>query len=309
MFGLCATIAKLILRLIQRERVFGYARARFFKEVFLMVDFQQKSNYSIDDLIEIVKLLRGKGGCPWDREQTHESIKADFIEETCEAIEAIDLKDTELLREELGDVLLQVVFHCRLEEEVGSFRFEDICDGICKKLIVRHPHVFGSVQADNTDQVLKNWDAIKMQTKGQESYTDTLTSVAKSLPALMRAQKVGKRAMRAGMDFRTAQDAIDCIANEKAELDAAVANGDKKNIEEELGDLLFSCVNAARHLGVDAELALKASTEKFINRFSVTEELTKAEGLNMKELPIEELDLYWDKAKSIINNTEENNND
>ena len=274
-----------------------------------MVDFQQKSNYSIDDLIEIVKLLRGEGGCPWDREQTHESIKADFIEETCEAIEAIDLKDTELLREELGDVLLQVVFHCRLEEEVGSFRFEDICDGICKKLIVRHPHVFGSVQADNTDQVLKNWDAIKMQTKGQESYTDTLTSVAKSLPALMRAQKVGKRAMRAGMDFRTAQNAIDCIANEKAELDAAVANGDKKNIEEELGDLLFSCVNAARHLGVDAELALKASTEKFINRFSVTEELTKAEGLNMKELPIEELDLYWDKAKSIINNTEENNND
>ena len=274
-----------------------------------MVDFQQKSNYSIDDLIEIVKLLRGEGGCPWDREQTHESIKADFIEETCEAIEAIDLKDTELLREELGDVLLQVVFHCRLEEEVGSFRFDDICDGICKKLIVRHPHVFGSVQADNTDQVLKNWDAIKMQTKGQESYTDTLTSVAKSLPALMRAQKVGKRAMRAGMDFRTAQDAIDCIANEKAELDATVANGDKKNIEEELGDLLFSCVNAARHLGVDAELALKASTEKFINRFSVTEELTKAEGLNMKELPIEELDLYWDKAKSIINNTEENNND
>ena len=274
-----------------------------------MVDFQQKSNYSIDDLIEIVKLLRGEGGCPWDREQTHESIKADFIEETCEAIEAIDLKDTDLLREELGDVLLQVVFHCRLEEEVGSFRFDDICDSICKKLIVRHPHVFGSVQADNTDQVLKNWDAIKMQTKGQESYTDTLTSVAKSLPALMRAQKVGKRAMRAGMDFRTAQDAIDCIANEKAELDAAVANGDKKNIEEELGDLLFSCVNAARHLGVDAELALKASTEKFINRFSVTEELTKAEGLNMKELPIEELDLYWDKAKSIINNTEENNND
>jgi len=228
-----------------------------------MVDFQQKSNYSIDDLIEIVKLLRGEGGCPWDREQTHESIKADFIEETCEAIEAIDLKDTELLREELGDVLLQVVFHCRLEEEVGSFRFEDICDGICKKLIVRHP------QADNTDQVLKNWDAIKMQTKGQESYTDTLTSVAKSLPALMRAQKVGKRAMRAGMDFRTAQDAIDCIANEKAELDAAVANGDKKNIEEELGDLLFSCVNAARHLGVDAKLPQKNSSTAFLLRKSL----------------------------------------
>ena len=274
-----------------------------------MVDFQQKSNYSIDDLIDIVRLLRSEGGCPWDREQTHESIKSDFIEETYEAIEAIDLNDTALLREELGDVLLQVVFHCRIEEETDSFRFDDVCDEVCKKLIIRHPHVFGDVSADTTDQVLKNWDAIKMKTKGQETYTDTLNSVAKSLPALMRAQKVGKRAMRAGMDFRCAQDAIDCISNEKAELDAAVASGNMQNIEEELGDLLFSCVNAARHLGVDAELALKASTEKFIKRFSITEELTKAEDLDMKELPIEELDLYWNKAKSIINNTEENKND
>ena len=132
-----------------------------------MVDYQQKKHYSIDDLIEIVKLLRGEGGCPWDREQTHESIRSDFIEETCEAIEAIDLKDTELLREELGDVLLQVVFHCRIEEENGTFRFDDVCDEICKKLIIRHPHVFGDVLADTTDQVLKNWDAIKMKTKGQ----------------------------------------------------------------------------------------------------------------------------------------------
>ena len=274
-----------------------------------MVDFNKKEKYDIDDLLEIMRLLRAPGGCPWDAEQTHMSIKKDLIEETYEVIEAINKDDKELMTEELGDLLMQVVFHSQMEQEAGNFDFGDVTDGICKKLIERHPHVFGSVQADNTNQVLKNWDAIKMQTKGQESYTDTLTSVAKSLPALMRAQKVGKRAMRAGMDFRTAQDAIDCIANEKAELDTAVANGDKKNIEEELGDLLFSCVNAARHLGVDAELALKASTEKFINRFSVTEELTKAEGLNMKELPIEELDLYWDKAKSIINNTEENNND
>lgn len=266
-----------------------------------MVEYQQKKNYSIDDLIDIVRLLRGEGGCPWDREQTHESIRSDFIEETCEAIEAIDLKDTELLREELGDVLLQVVFHCRIEEETGSFTFDDVCDEICKKLIIRHPHVFGDVLADNTDQVLKNWDAIKMKTKGQETYTDTLNSVAKSLPALMRAQKVGKRAMRAGMDFNCAEDAIACISNEKAELDAAVAAGDKQNIEEEIGDLLFSCVNAARHLGVDAEQALKNSTEKFIKRFSVTEELTKNEGLNMKDLSIEELDVYWDKAKEQIN--------
>lgn len=270
-----------------------------------MVEYQQKDKYSIGDLLDIVRLLRSEGGCPWDREQTHESIKSDFIEETCEAIEAIDLKDTELLREELGDVLLQVVFHCRIEEETNSFTFDDVCDEICKKLIIRHPHVFGEVKAETSDQVLKNWDAIKMETKGQERYTDTLTSVAKSLPALMRAQKVGKRAMRAGMDFRCAEDAVACIGNEKAELDAAIAKADKANIEEEIGDLLFSCVNAARHLGVDAELALKSATEKFIKRFSVTEELISSENIDMKTLPIEELDIYWDKAKTIINKTEE----
>ena len=274
-----------------------------------MVEYQQKEFYRIGDLVDIVRLLRGEGGCPWDREQTHKSIKSDLIEETCEVIEAIDLEDKALLREELGDVLLQVVFHCRIEEETESFNFDDVCDEICKKLIIRHPHVFGDVTANTTDQVLKNWDAIKMETKGQEKYTDTLTSVAKSLPALMRAQKVGKRAMRAGMDFRCAEDAVACISNEKAELDAAIANGDKANIEEEIGDLLFSCVNAARHLGVDAEQALKDSTEKFIKRFSVTEELVSAENIDMKELPIEELDTYWDKAKSIICKTEERKND
>ena len=274
-----------------------------------MVEYQQKGHYSINDLLDIVRLLRSEGGCPWDREQTHQSIRSDLIEETCEVIEAIDLEDAELLREELGDVLLQVVFHCRIEEEQSSFKFDDVCDEVCKKLIIRHPHVFGDVTADTTDQVLKNWDAIKMETKGQERYTDTLTSVAKSLPALMRAQKVGKRAMRAGMDFRCAEDAVACIGGEKAELDAAIASGNKADIEEEMGDLLFSCVNAARHLGIDAELALKSATEKFIKRFSVTEDLVSEEKLDMKNLPIEELDIYWDKAKSIISKMEEQKND
>ncbi len=273
-----------------------------------MVEYQQKDRYSIGDLLDIVKLLRGEGGCPWDMEQTHESIKKDFLEETCEVIEAIELKDTALLREELGDVLLQVVFHTRIEEEKSAFNFDDVCDEVCKKLIVRHPHVFGEVTADTTDEVLKNWDSIKMETKGQETYTDTLASVAKTLPALMRAQKVGKRAMRAGMDFRCAEDAISCIVNEKAELDKAVSGGDQAEIEEEMGDLLFSCVNAARHLGIDAESALKSATEKFIKRFSVTEQLVKADDIDMKTLPIEKLDVYWEKAKTIIN-TEENKND
>lgn len=266
-----------------------------------MVEYQQKDNYSINDLLDIVRLLRSEGGCPWDIKQTHESIKNDFLEEVYETIEAIDCKNPAMLREELGDVLLQVVFHTRIEEEKSSFSFDDVCDEICKKLIVRHPHVFGEVKADSTDEVLKNWDEIKMQTKGQESYTETLTSIAKPLPALMRAQKVGKRAMRAGMDFSCAADAIACISAEKAELDKAVESGDRQNIEEELGDLLFSCVNAARHLGVDAELALKSSTEKFIKRFSLTEDLTRSDNLDMKNLSIEELDVYWEKAKNIIN--------
>lgn len=267
-----------------------------------MVDFQQKDYYNIDDLLEIVSLLRGEGGCPWDREQTHKSIKSEFIEEVCEAIEAIDLEDVELLKEELGDVLLQVVFHCRIEEENNSFAFDNVCDGICKKLIVRHPHVFGDTIVGSTDDVLKNWDSIKMETKGQETYSDTLNSVAKSLPSLMRAQKVGKRAMRAGMDFKSADDALSCIGSEKAELDEAIASGDKLKIEEELGDLLFSCVNAARHLGVDAELALKAATDKFIMRFSKTEELVSMDSLDMKELTIDELDVYWNKAKKFFKN-------
>lgn len=265
-----------------------------------MVNFQQKDFYNIEDLQKIVELLRSENGCPWDREQTHKSIKSDFIEEVCEAIEAIDLEDSELLCEELGDVLLQVVFHCRIETENGNFVFDDVCDEVCKKLIVRHPHVFGDVIVADTSDVLKNWDSIKKETKGQESYTDTLKSVAKSLPALMRAQKVGKRAMRAGMDFRTADDAVACIAAEKAEFDEALSQGDKDRIFEEFGDLLFSCVNAARHLGIDAEQALTASTEKFIRRFSKTEELVSLDLLNMPDLDIEQLDVYWEQAKKLL---------
>ncbi|MBQ8928636.1 MAG: nucleoside triphosphate pyrophosphohydrolase [Oscillospiraceae bacterium] len=262
-----------------------------------MVSYEQKAHYGIEDLREIVKLLRSPGGCPWDKEQTHTSIRNDFLEEAYEAVEAIDLLDMDLMREELGDVLLQVVFHCTLAEEEGAFGFEAVCDEICKKLIVRHPHVFGDVKAEDTDTVLKNWDAIKKETKGQETYADTLKSVARSLPALSRAQKVGKRAARAGMDFRDAKSAFDCVRAERAELDAAISTGDTAMMEEELGDLLFSCVNTARHLGIDAEQALTKATEKFTQRFAQTEQLVAADGKDMPELPIEELDLYWDRAK------------
>lgn len=267
-----------------------------------MVEYQFKERYDINDLREIMAILRSPEGCPWDREQDHKSIKSDFIEEVYEAIEAIELDDTDLLKEELGDVLLQVVFHCRIEEEKSSFSFDDICDELCKKLIIRHPHVFNNVSVSDSDEVLKNWDSIKKQTKGQTSYTETLTSVAKSLPALMRAQKVGKRAMRAGMDFNSVNDAIDCIKSETAELEEALVADNKEAIFEEFGDLLFSCVNTARHLGIDAEEAMTQATEKFIDRFAKTENLVRLSGADMKALSIEQLDVYWKKAKLIEEN-------
>ncbi|MGN1480779.1 nucleoside triphosphate pyrophosphohydrolase [Porcipelethomonas sp.] len=265
-----------------------------------MVEFEFKETYNIDDLLEIMAILRSPEGCPWDREQTHGSIRQDFIEEVYEAVEAIDLDDRELLREELGDVLLQVVFHCQIEKEKESFAFADICDELCKKLIVRHPHVFGQVTVADSGEVLKNWDSIKKETKGQKTYGDTLESVAKSLPALMRAQKLGKRAMRAGMDFKGVQDAFECVKSETSELEEAIAQGNQEHIEEELGDLIFSCVNTARHLGIDAEQALDKASEKFIKRFKETEKLVTLSGADMKALSIDELDAYWRQAKQNI---------
>lgn len=266
-----------------------------------MVDFVQKNSYNIDDLIEIIKILRSENGCPWDKVQTHETIRNDFIEEVYEAVEAIDLGDTELLREELGDVLLQVVFHCSIENDARNFSFDDVCNDICQKMIVRHPHVFGNITVSDTGEVLENWDKIKQKTKGQDCYAQTLESVAKSLPALMRAQKVGKRAGRAGMDFKSAEDSINCIKTEADELYEALKNGSQSEIEDELGDVLFSCVNTARLLGADAEQTLGKAVEKFIKRFSETEKLVRLNGIDdMKSLGIDELDVYWQKAKDSL---------
>lgn len=273
-----------------------------------MVEFEQKPQYKIADLQEIVRLLRTPEGCPWDREQTHTSIRNDFLEEAYEVADAIDLGDAALLREELGDVLLQVVFHCTLAQEEKHFVFDDVCDEVCKKLIVRHPHVFGDVQAEDTDTVLKNWDAIKKQTKGQKTYAETLESVAKSLPALARAQKVGKRAARAGMDFGDVAAAFDCVRAERAELQAAISDGNAAMMEEELGDLLFSCVNTARHLGIDAEQALTKATNKFIERFAAAEQLATADGREMSALTVTELDGYWENAKEAMRQAQQKSN-
>lgn len=257
----------------------------------------KKKAYTADDLVTIVELLRLPGGCPWDMEQTHTSIRNDLIEETYEVIEAIDKADYTLMREELGDVLMQVIFHSIMEEEAGRFTFDDVCDEVCKKLIVRHPHVFGNVDAETPEEVLRNWDAIKMQTKSQEQVADSVDDVAKSLPALMRAQKVQKRSAKSGMDFADAEAAAEKIPEELAELKAAMPSGDKDRLTEELGDLLFSVVNVARFIGVDAEEALTRATDKFSARFRRVEELAAERDIDMKTAPESLMDSLWEEIK------------
>lgn len=265
-----------------------------------MVEFKFKEKYDIDDLIEIMAILRMPGGCPWDAQQTHESIKTGLIEETYEVIEAINLQDKTLLQEELGDVLLQVVFHSQMEREIGSFDFSDVADGICKKLIERHPHVFGDVSVSGTEDVLSNWDDIKRKSKGQKTQGSSMLKVPKELPALMRAQKVQSKAKKAGFDWSSVDGAFEALESEIAELKRAISAGDADNIDEEFGDMLFSCVNIARFIDVDAELSLTRSNDKFISRFLVVEKLAKEREIDMKSSTIEELDKLWDEAKIIL---------
>lgn len=267
------------------------------KDMEMAVVFQEKDKYGMDDLLTIMRILRSPEGCPWDREQTHESIRTDFLEETHEALEAINNRDAAALEEELGDVLLQVVFHARIEEEKGVFSFDDVVDGICKKLVIRHPHVFGQTTVDSAGQVLQNWDAIKRKTKGGKSQADLLRSVPRTLPALMRAAKVQNRAKRVGFDWPDVSGAIEALDSEAAELKEAIAQGDAAHVEEELGDLLFSAVNVSRFLKTDAEQALTGATEKFIRRFAEVERLAEEEGLDMSASSLEKLDELWNRAK------------
>lgn len=267
----------------------------------IVLDYIKKDSYGFNDLVEIMKILRSPEGCPWDREQDHKSIRQNFIEETYEAIEAIDTEDSELLKEELGDVLLQVVFHSEIEQSQGGFDIDDVCDGVCKKLIVRHPHVFGDVVAETSDKVLTNWDNIKMKTKSQKTQSDAIDSVAKSLPALMRSTKVQQKAAKVGFDWDDVNGAMEKVSEELSELKEAVKSSDKENIHEELGDLLFAVVNVSRFLKEDSEKALYDACDKFAKRFRKVEELASEKNINMKEAGIEVLDELWDEAKKISN--------
>ena len=264
-------------------------------------EFVLKDKYNIDDLVAIIKVLRAPGGCPWDREQTHESIKKNFIEETYEVVEAINKQSTDMLREELGDVLLQIVLHSEMESENGNFSFDDVVNDIVQKLVVRHPHVFGEVVANNTAEALNSWDAVKLKTKGQKNQTESMLSVPRELPALMRAQKIQHKAAKIGFDWDYVGGAVDKLYEEIDELKTAMEQGKRFDIEDEFGDVLFSCVNIARFIDVDSEEALTASTDKFMSRFSLVEQMASEQGIDMKSSSIEELDRLWDKAKKIKN--------
>lgn len=261
------------------------------------MNFVFKDHYGMDDLLRIMEILRGEGGCVWDREQDHHTIRNNFIEETYEAVEAIDREDTDLLREELGDVLLQVVFHARMEEEAGGFSFSDVCDGICKKLVYRHPHVFGDVTVENSGQVLDNWDKLKKAEKHQQTAASTLEGVSKALPALVRAAKVQKRAGKVGFEYPALADALGDLRSEIAELEEALAKEDGDGVFEEMGDVLFSAANVSRLLKADPEEALTRSTEKFIRRFDRMEQAAISNDIELSECTIDELNDLWREAK------------
>lgn len=265
----------------------------------MIENFNFKERYNVNDLIDIVEILRSPGGCPWDIEQDHKSIRRDFLEETYEVIEAINKDDRDGLLEELGDVLLQVVFHTQIEREKNSFDLNDVADGVCKKMIERHPHVFGNVNATTSEQVLENWDVIKKQTKQQKSQTESMLSIPREFPALMRADKVQKKAAKVGFDWDSVDGALQKVGEELNELKEAIQMGVVENAYEELGDLLFSVVNVSRFIKVDSEEALTSATDKFIDRFSKVEKMANDRGLNMKETELSELDKLWDLAKQV----------
>ena len=262
-----------------------------------MINFTRKPHYDYADLLEIIRLLRSEDGCPWDKAQTHKSIRRGLLEEAYEAAEAIDNDDPVLLKEELGDVLMQVVFHADIESDAGRFTMDDVCDGVVKKLLFRHPHVFGGAEPEKDAQsVLVSWDAIKRREKHQRTTAQAMDSVARSLPALWRAEKLQKKAAKTGFAWESAQGSLDKLEEETSELRAAVAS--QQNVEEELGDVLFAAVNAAACLEIDPEMALHAACEKFIRRFGAMEQAARSRGARLDELTRHELLQLWNEQKS-----------
>lgn len=258
-----------------------------------------KNRYTYEDLLEIMALLRGKNGCPWDREQTHESLKRYMIEETYEVLETIDRKDNARFCDELGDLLLQVIFHAQISKENGGFNMGDVIDGICRKLVSRHTHVFGDAKADTADDVVENWEEIKKKEKGLENHTGVLRDVPSNLPALMRSFKVQQKAAQVGFDWDNIDDVIAKVDEEIQELKDVYKSNNMERISDEMGDAFFALVNLARFLKVHPELALTGTTNKFIKRFEYIESESIRNGRQLEEMSLEEMDVLWNEAKKL----------
>jgi len=253
-----------------------------------------KKNYTFDDLINIMKVLRGENGCPWDKAQNHQSIKYALLEEACEAMESLDKKSTDSFADELGDVLLQVVFHSQIGSENGTFSIDDVLYHVCNKLITRHTHIFGDDKSSNSAEALDVWEANKKKEKGLSSQSEIMRDVCSYLPQLIRAEKVQKKAAKVGFDWDSIEGAYSKLNEEIDEVKSAKT---QENIEEEFGDLLFSCVNIARFLNVNPEEALKKATDKFIDRFEQVELMANDSNKKLCEMSLAEMDALWDKVK------------
>lgn len=252
---------------------------------------------NFEKLVGIMATLRGPDGCPWDKEQTHESLKENLIEESYEVIDAIDADDIPHLCEELGDLLMQIIFHARMAEENEKFDISDVVKGISEKLLRRHPHVFGEAEITSSEEVLHQWAQIKAREKGCENRTSILDGVPNTLPALMRAMEISKRAAKAGFEWPNLDAVVEKLEEEVGELKDELATGNTERIGEEIGDLLFTIVNVARWTKVDPEDALRAMTKRFSERFKQIEEVARAGGKPIEEMTIEEMDAVWDRAK------------
>lgn len=262
-----------------------------------MPEFEVKDRYGLSDFVDIIAYLRSERGCPWDREQTHESIRRNVLEEAYEVCEAIDEHDSDHLREELGDLLMQVIFHARMEEEAGGWDIDDVADEACKKLVHRHPHVFGSVKAETSEKVLDNWDAIKRADRAQSTMSSAMDGVSAAMPALWRSDKIQHKAAKLGFDWPTVSGAMDKVREETEELQQGIDAGDIENIREEIGDLLFSVVNVARFYKLDCEELLHAACGKFIRRFRYLEEGAARLGRRLEDMSLAEMEGIYQQAR------------
>lgn len=266
----------------------------------IVLDFLCKESYDLRDFVALVSYLRSPNGCPWDQVQTHESIRRNFLEETYEACEAIDAGDLVHMREELGDVLMQVLFHTDIEREAGHFDIDDVADAACKKLVYRHPHVFRRDEPDAPD-----WDTMKQRERAQTTTAEAMDSVARSLPALWRCDKIQAKAAKTGFEWPDVHAALDKVDEETRELRAAVASGDAEAIGDELGDLLFAAVKVARFAGIDPEQAAHAACEKFIRRFSAMETAAANDGTALEQCTLEQMLSLWQQAKQTVSAEQE----